>query len=95
MILNSEYCGSKIRFSVTCMSFLTNNKHASADSTNFSRLGTELVYIAASIQVLITGSEMAEKVTRLVVGRGLPLEWGSAGLTPGKFMKSHTAVCEF
>ena len=32
-------------------------------NTNFSRLGTEFVYIAASIWVLITGSETAEKVT--------------------------------
>ena len=78
------------------MSFLTNSKHASAAiSTNFSRLGTDLIYIAASIWVHITGSETAEKVTRLVVRRGLPLEWGSGGLTPGKFMKSHTAVGEF
>ena len=54
----------------------------SADITNFSRLGTELVYIAASIQLLITGSETAEKVTRLVVRRGLPLECGSVILCP-------------
>ena len=72
MILNSEYCGSKIRLSVTFMSFL-NSKHASAASTNFSRLGTELVYIAASILVLITGSETAEK------SHNWSLEWGSGG----------------
>jgi hypothetical protein len=40
------------------MSFLTNSKHA---NPNFGILGTELVYIAASIWDLITGLEMAEK----------------------------------
>ena len=64
------------------MSFLTNSKHANA---NFVILGTELVYIAASIWGLITGSETAEKVTKLVVGRGLPLGWRSGGLIPGNF----------
>ena len=77
------------------MSFLTNSKHATAASTNINRLGIELVYIAASIWVLIAGSETAEKVTQLVFRRGLPLEWWSGGLTPGKLLKSHIAAGEF